>query len=355
MRKRALGLLVAVGLAVTACGSDTQGTPSAGAKPTKEVATTSRAPFDGEELSDGEVVKANKLDGARLQSPDDGRLRNYGAAVEVLDFGTADVIDAGEGTQYGAGPDSTLLAFRLRVAPFADDIADKVSATVSVDGRQRSLPDFEYTLSDSGEDTTVQYLVAVPNDRREVELELKYADLAQTFDLLDGRRTGDQPDILYRSSDNAVVYLENLTPAKLTVTDAEGGAGTYVVAVTNATLTYFTTDLGDQPSGPDKAWLAVRFEPTGEGAMEYKATGCVVPFAAFGVTDDSGGAYPVVDRHSSMDQYETVKTLVFEVPADLATAKLNLTTTSLTCKYGGVDYPFAVSGPATVAMDFPED
>jgi len=358
MRKRALALLAAVGLLVTACGSDTQGSPSAGSKPSKKATTTtSRAPFDGEELSDGEVVKAGKLDGARLQPPDDGRLRSYGAALEVLDFGTADVIDAGEGTQYGAGEDSTLLAFRLRVTAFADDAGQKVTATVSVDGRQRSLPDFEYALNDSGDDTTVQYLVAVPNDRREVELELKYADLAQTFDLLEGERTGDQPDVLYRSPDSPSVYVENLTPAKLAILDEDGQAGSYVVAVTRAELTYFTAELGDVPSADDKAWLVVTYEPTGDGSLHLNpdAAACTVPFAAFSLSGGAGGTYPVVDKHSSMEEFAAEKVLVFEVPADLGAAVLTAAPAGFNCTNGGIDYPYTVSGQAKVEMTLPAD
>ncbi len=358
MRKRALALLAAVGLLVTACGSGTQGSPSAGSKPTKKATTTtSRAPFDGEELSDGEVVKADKLDGARLQSPEDGRLRNYGAALEILDFGTADVIDAGSGMEYGAGADSTLLAFRLRVTSFSDDAGQKVSATVSVDGRQRSLPDFEYALTDSGDDSTVQYLVAVPNDRREVELELKYADLAQTFDLLEGERTGDQPDVLYRSPDSPSVFVENLTPAKLALLDEDGQAGSYVVAVTRAELTYFTAELGDVPAADDKAWLVVTYEPTGDGSLDLSpdAAACVVPFAAFSLADGTGGKYPVIDKHSSMEEFESEKVLVFEVPADLTDATLTVAPQGFNCSNGGTPYPYTASGSATVTMTLPED
>jgi hypothetical protein len=204
----ALVLLTAVGLLTTACSSGTEGTPVAAGKEARtDKTSTSRAPFDGERLDDGEVVQVNKLDGIRLESPDDGALRSWGVTVDVVDFGTADVIDGGHGFDYGAGEDSTLLAFRLLVAPYLDDASEKVTATVSVDGRQRSLPDFEYSLGEAGDEQTLLYLVAVPKDRREVELELKYADFAQQFDLLEGRRIGEQPDILYRSEDAPTVYV----------------------------------------------------------------------------------------------------------------------------------------------------
>ncbi|MBB4908307.1 hypothetical protein [Actinophytocola algeriensis] len=353
--RRAL-VLLAAGLFLTACGTDTEGRPTAAAgQKTSEPTTTSRAPFDGEVLGTGEVVRADKLDGIRLESPEDGAVRSYGVAAEVLDFGTADVVDTGDGVQYGAADDATLLAFRLRVTPFAEDLSQKVTATVSVDGRQRSLPDFEYAVGTPGEDQTVQYLVGVPNDRREVELELKYAGLAQQFDLLEGRRTGEQPGILYRSPDEPSVYVENLTPAKLPVVDEDDEPGNYVVAVTRAELTYFTTELGDVPGADDKAWLVVTYEPTGDGSIDTSfPTGCVLPFASFALTAD-GETYPVVDKHSEMEEFEQEKVLVFEVPSGLTTATLTVKAQPFSCLYGGDDYPYRPTGEAAVEITLPED
>jgi hypothetical protein len=355
--RRALVLLTAVGLLVTGCASGTEGTPTAaGQARTTSRTTTSEVPFDGEVLGDGEVVRVDKLDGIRLESPDDGHLRNFGVAVDVVDFGTADVVDGGSGYQYGAEDESTLLAFRLRVATFVEDAGEKVKATVSVDGRQRSLPDFEYSIGDSGEDQTVQYVVGVPKDRREVVLELKYADFAQQFDLLEGKRAGTQPDILYRSDDAPFVYVENLTPAKLPVTNQDGEPGTYIVGVTQAALTYFAPELGDVPADKKKAWLVVTYEPTGEGALEYEpsAIGCMVPFAAF-TLDDGTTTYPVVDKHSTMKEFSSEQRLVFEVPASLTRATLKLATPGFSCASGGMDYPVTATGEATVDMTLPQD
>jgi hypothetical protein len=354
--RRALVLLTTVGLLTTACASGTEGTPT----PVKQAKTTktstSRAPFNGERLDDGEVVKVDKLDGVRLESPDDGALRNYGVGVDVVDFGTADVVDAGSGFEYGAREDSTLLAFRLRVTPFVQDVNEKVKATVSVDGRQRSLPDFEYTLGDPNEDTTIQYVVGVPKDRREVQLELKYADLAQQFDLLEGKRVGEQPDVLYRSQDAPFVYVENLTPSKLQIANADGEPGAYVVGVTRAQLTYFAPELGDVPADKEQAWLVVDYEPGGEGSLETspEATGCTVPFAAFTLNDGKTDR-PVIDKYSKMEEFSSVQRLVFEVPADLTDARLILKPQSFSCASGGTDYPFTAVGDATVVMTLPKD
>jgi hypothetical protein len=353
--RRAL-VLLAAGLLVSACGAGTAGRPTAGAGGSAAArTTTSRAPFEGEVLGNGEVVSADKLDGIRLESPEDGRLRDFGVAVEVLDFGTADVVDVGDGSQYGVDDDATLLAFRLRVTPFVDDLGQKVTATVSVDGRQRSLPDFEYAIGTPGEDQTVQYLVGVPDDRREVELELKYAGLAQHFDLLEGRRTGDQPDILYRSPDEPSVYVENLTPAKLPVHDEDGEAGAYVLAVTRAELTYFTAELGDVPGDGKKAWLVVTYEPAGDGSMTLSGvSGCVLPFAAFTLTA-GGETYPVVDKHSSMEEFDSEKVLVFEVPASLTAATLSVAAQPFNCRSGGTGYPYTPTAGTKLEITLPED
>jgi hypothetical protein len=356
--RRALVLLTAVGFLASACASGTEGTPtSIKAKTTKT--STSQAPFDGERLADGEVVKVDKLDGIRLESPDDGRLRNYGTGVDVLDFGTADVVDDGAGTQYGAGKDSTLLAFRLEVTAYTDDDdrSQKITATVSVDGKQRSLPQFEYAFTDVGEGETLQYLVAIPNDRREVELELKFAGLAQTYDLLEGKRTGEQPEVLYRSDDTPFVYVENLTPAKISgVVERDQEAGSYVVAVKRAELNYFTPKLGDLPKDDKHAWLIVTYEAQGEGTLATypPASGCTVPFADFSLSDGKA-TYPVVDKYSAMDVYGD-KTLAFEVPADLTDAKLTLTSKGFPCDNTGWTDQFVVnSAPADVTMTLPKD
>jgi hypothetical protein len=351
--RRALVLLAAVGLLAAGCA--TEGTPTA-AKQTRTTKTsTSHAPFDGERLDDGEVVKVDKLDGIRLESPDDGRIRNYGVAVDVVDFGTSDIVDAGD-TEYGAQDDSTLLAFRLRVAPFLEEISDKITATVSVDGKQRSLPEFEYSMGTVGDDQTLQYVVGVPEDRRSVELELKYAGFAQQFDLLEGKRTGEKPEILYRSDDEPSVYVENLTPAKITVANEDGEPGAYIVNVKRAELTYFAPELGDVPTDAKNAWLVVTYEPTGEGSLQFSpdATACVVPFAAFKLNDGTKD-YAVVDKHSTMKEFASQQTLVFEVPASLTDATLTLATQGFSCTNGGTQYPYTASGQATVTMTLPQD
>jgi hypothetical protein len=356
MRRTAVvAVLVGVIGLVAACGEDTAGTPKGSPKKSSSPPSTSRAPFDGEVLADGEVVKVEKVDGVDLKSPDDGQLHNYGVGMEVLDFGTADVVDAGEGLEYGAKEDSSLLAFRLRVVPFADSLGDKVSATVSVDGVQRELPDFEYALGGgtSQGDTTLQYVVAVPKDRREVELELKYANLPQTYDLLEGKRTGEEPEVLYRSEDSPSVYVESLTPGTVQVTDADGEAGSYTVTVNRAELTYFASELGELPSGPDKAWLVLAHETRGDGSLDSSFYECGIPSTAYTLTDDSGTAYQAAGKYFTGGTMGGDQTVVFEVPADLTTAELTVAPQSFSCN-GGIDVTFTATAPGKVSISLPE-
>src|SRR5262245_32435268 len=114
--RRALVLLTAVGLLVSGCASGTEGTPTSAKQQGRTTKTsTSHAPFHGERLDDGEVVKVDKLDGIRLESPEEEALRSFGVGIDVVDFGTGDVVDGGSSGEYGAREGSTLLAFRLRV------------------------------------------------------------------------------------------------------------------------------------------------------------------------------------------------------------------------------------------------
>lgn len=362
MRRTAVvAVLVGVIGLVAGCGEDTAGTPS-GSSRSKEPSkppSTSRAPFDGEVVSDGEVVKVEKLDGVDLKSPDEGQLHNYGVAVEVLDFGTADVVGAGDGLEYGADDGSSLLAFRLRVVPSkiegGTSLGDKVSATVAVDGVQRELPEFEYAVGDSaGEgDTTLQYVVAVPEDRREVELELKYANLPQTYDLLEGKRTGEEPEVLYRSEDSPSVFVESLTPGTVQVVDPEGEAGSYTLTVNRAELTYFASDLGQLPSGPDKAWLVLTHETRGDGSLDSSFYVCSMPATAYTLTDDAGTTYEAAGEYFSGGSMGEDQSVAFEVPADLVKADLKVAPQSFSCN-GGIDVTFTATAPATVGITLPE-
>jgi hypothetical protein len=110
------------------------------------------------------------------------------------------------------------------------------------------------------------------------------------------------------------------------------------------------------PSAEDKAWLVVDYKPTGDGSLESgpEASDCMLPFAAFTVSDGTG-TYPVVDKHSSMVEFDNDQRLVFEVPAELTTATLRLATQGFTCRFAGDDYPYTATGEATVAMTLPQD
>ena len=242
-----LGVLVVAGLALGGCAGEVTGTPTAGGSGGS--ATSSRSePFEGRLLKPNEVVKADKLDGVALQPITDGVLRNYGTTLTVLEVGTSDVIEgASESDQEDLGADegSTLLAFRVRVEAPGDSVSDKVTGSVTVDGVSRSLPEFSTVLgSYSKDDSTLQYIVPVPDNRRSVELELKYANLSQKFDLLEGRRVGEAPVVLYRSKSGPDLVNESLTPSQVSVAAMPGSDGeqeSYALSGPKATLSFFST------------------------------------------------------------------------------------------------------------------
>ncbi|GAB3897270.1 hypothetical protein GCM10029964_079850 [Kibdelosporangium lantanae] len=109
-------------------------------------------------------------------------------AVKLVEFGTADQIDD-SGESYRAADGSALIAFRTSttVAESAKSgTLEQIAVGVSVDGTQRALPDFFGSRSTTGP-STASYVVAVPEQRRTVDLQLKSAGLTQAIDLLEGK------------------------------------------------------------------------------------------------------------------------------------------------------------------------
>lgn len=352
-----LGVLVVAGLALGGCAGEVTGTPTAGGSGGS--ATSSRSePFEGRLLKPNEVVKADKLDGVALQPITDGVLRNYGTTLTVLEVGTSDVIEgASESDQEDLGADegSTLLAFRVRVEAPGDSVSDKVTGSVTVDGVSRSLPEFSTVLgSYSKDDSTLQYIVPVPDNRRSVELELKYANLSQKFDLLEGRRVGEAPVVLYRSKSGPDLVNESLTPSQVSVAAMPGSDGeqeSYALSGPKATLSFFSPANAGVASAPDKAWLAVTYLPTASGASYAKS--CVATAADFTVTDDKGGTFQAQDSQSKIEKYDSQR-IAFEVPGDLKKAKLTFAPKTMNCDYSGYPAQWTISGAATIDIAFTE-
>lgn len=352
--------VAAVGVAAAGCGSGTAGQASAGAASTtlstsaSATSSTSAEPFDGEVLKRGEVAKLDDTSGARLNPVSDGDLRNFGISAKVFEIGTTDEITSGGGYRPEAGNKLLVFSIKVELHEKSSSLSGKVSASVSVEGRQQNLPGFDDLLSYGEQDATLHYAVGVPEQNpHDVELQLKYSDLAQRFDLLDGRRTGDQPAALYRSDDYPTVWVEQLTPSSFEFTDPDDGEGPtkFTIPVERAELTYFAPVTGNAPSGQDKAWLVLRYKAVGEGPNANYASDCGVPLPAYTLTDDQGGTYQPVDRHSRVDSDGTVVT--FEVPAALATATLRVAPTTLNCDTGGTSEPWPARGTAEIPFTLP--
>lgn len=349
---RLLAGAVGVCLLVTSCGDDAAGSATSGQG--DGAPSTSAAPFDGTTLDIGEAQQVSSVDGARMQAVEDGLVRSYRTSVEVVEIGSADEV-ADADVRYRAAKGGKLIAVTLTVTRDDEDTGgdseETVVANVSVDGKQRELPDFGSV--ESGD--TVNYVVAVPGDRRSVDLELKYAGLAQQFDLLEGEPKGERPDGLYRAADSTVVYQENLTPAAFEVSPYPPDWATYTVMVPLVDLGYFAYN-GEVPADPDKAWLSFlvskEIEPAGI---------CTAPLSAYSLTDADATAYQPSDAASSVPEAgfltdDTNSVIGFEVPADLESATLTVATTQLPCETSTATVTtVGARGQASIAVTLPKD
>lgn len=350
-RGHAVALLVAAAMTVAACGDETPNSAD-NRSPSRQTSTT---PFTGTTVAPGEVVKVDNLDGARLQQVDDGMVRSYETSVEVTEFGTADRLGSGDAA-YQADGDATLLVFSMTTEyNDPDDPPDAdVVAAVAVDDKQRELPDF--SSSDSGTGTgsdgqQTSYAVAVPKDRRSVTLDLKYSGVVQSFDLLEGKPTGERPDALYRADSGTVVYQEGLAPSQF---DVEVSSQTYTntVTVRRAALGYFPFYGHEMPSAKDKAWLAVRV------GLDASGTTCAAPLSAYTFTDADGTVYQPAQSASNISEPSLLDTpdaiVSFEVPADLAKGTLTITSPTMTCQTSTATYnEVPAHGAATVDITLP--
>ena len=350
-RCRAAALLLAAAVTVAACGDDAPD-PAANRSPNPPT-STSTTPFTGTTIEPGEVVRVDNLDGARLQQVRDGIVRSFETSVEVTEFGTADRLGSGDAA-YQAEGDATLLVFSMTTdrtdredsnEPDAD-----VVAAVAVDDKQRELPDFSATESEAdGEQTN--YVVAVPKNRRSVTLDLKYNGVVQSFDLLEGKPTGERPDALYRPDSGTVVYQEGLTPSQF---DVQVSSQTYTntVTVRRAELGYFPAVGHEMPSAPDKAWLSMRV------GMDASGTTCSAPLTAYTFTDADGTAYQPAQSTSQVSEPSLLDTpdavVAFEVPADLEKGTLTMTAPHVTCQVSTATYEeVPASGTVTVDVTLP--
>jgi hypothetical protein len=353
----AAAISVTTVITVAGCGSDEGGVPLGGLPTT--TTSTSRAPFDGKTIASGEVQKVSDLGGAKMQTlKDDAEIRGYRTSVKVLEFGTAEQIDADGG--YRGADGTVLIAFRVsvQVEKGDGDIKGQVTANVSVDGTQRTLNDLISTSS-SGSDSpkTTSYVLAVPEkDRRSVDLELKSAGTVQSFDLLEGKPKGDRPKALYRPAEGTTLIQQSLTPATFEIAPKGAFDSTNTVTVSDMYFSYFNPETGAAPSGSDKAWLAFY------GSSKTKSPGyytCVAVPAAHKLIDDKQATYQPTPSSDLPAQPSLVGEAsfraVFEVPGDLTKATFSIAPTQAVCQLSTATYtPVPARGDAKIEVNIPE-
>jgi hypothetical protein len=355
-RIRIVALTVAAGVSLTGCSDTTDGQAAGISLPTttKATTTTSRPPFYGKTLTEGEVQKVSDLSGARMQPVTGGEVRGLHVAAKVLEFGTGDQIGS-NGGGYQPPDGASLIAFRVSVtvdSSATSSLDSQVVASVSVDGKQRSLTDF---LAPRSGTQTSSYLIAVPEERRAVDLELKSPGVVQQFDLLEGKPKGDRPAALYRAANGTAVFQQALTPSGYEVAPRAGKfSAVNTVTISQAEFGYFNGKTETAASTVDKAWLTFNGSNKAQNGES-----CVAPLAAHKLTDDKGTVYEAATS-SDMPAHpdiigESPFILTFEVPADMKKATLSVAPTTVTCQVSTANFqPVPARGEAKFDITIPE-
>jgi hypothetical protein len=353
-------LAAAISIAITGiagCGSGEGGIPLGG-QPTTTTTSKTRPPFNGKTVATGEVQKVSDLGGAKMQTlKDDAEIRGYRTSVKVLEFGTADQIDADGG--YRGADGTVLIAFRVsvQIAKGEGDIKGQITANVSVDGTQRTLNDLISSTAEGASPKTYSYVVAVPEkDRRSVDLELKSAGTVQSFDLLEGKPKGDRPQALYRPADATMLVQQSLTPATFEIAPKGTFDTTQTVTVSDMYFSYFHPETGAAPSGSDKAWMVFY------GNSKTKSPGyynCAPAPAAHKLVDDKQATFQPAPSSELPSQPpivgEATFQAAFEVPGDISKATFSVAPTQAVCQLSTATFvPVPARGDAKIEVTVPE-
>ncbi|MET0237329.1 MAG: hypothetical protein ABW224_21955 [Kibdelosporangium sp.] len=350
-----IAMVVPVVVATAGCGGGESGIPLGG-QPTTTT-SKSRLPFNGKTVAAGDVQKVNDLGGAKMQTLAGAEIRGYRTSLKILEFGTAEQIDADGGYR---GVDGTvLIAFRVsvQVAKGDGDIKGQVTANVSVDGTQRTLNELVGSVVEGASPKTYSYVVAVPEqDRRSVDLELKSVGTVQSFDLLEGRPKGDRPKALYRPADGTQLIQQSLTPATFEVAPKGTFDSTHTVTVSDMYFSYFHPDTGTAPSSPDKAWLV--FHGTGKTKSPGYYT-CVPTPDSHRLIDDKQVTYQAAPSSKLPSQTSIVGDTdfkaVYEVPSDIAKATFTVAASKAVCQISTGTYATVdARGEAKIEVTVPE-
>ncbi len=185
----------------------------------------------------------------RLHVPLDGRINGDGFTAQVTGYRFGEVLGAG-GSAIRARKGQELLVFGLNASTRA------LAASLVVGGHREPLPH----TSGTAPFVTVYYLASVPQQAKDVGLELSRDGFTQEFSFTDGRREGPQPSILYATATGWEVPLDLPGEADLSVLGPRGGVREKATQVLNisASLTYFLPGTNATAGGPREAWLVVR-------------------------------------------------------------------------------------------------
>ena len=301
--------------------------------------------------------------GVALSAPSDGRTAGDGFLSEVTGVGIGYRFGSGK-QAWQARPGQRLVAFSLAgTLPGQNVNGNTVTGTLIVDGVRQPLPA-------QPPNPPVDYLASVPVDTRDVAVQLAAGGLAQTFSVTAGAREGVQPAVLYRDRLDWQTVDQIGETINFPTPDPAAGllaSASTDVELTSATLTWFGPDPTDPtPADQSKAWLVLdltsgQHDPnvlesltytSGLSGQEVTLTqpgGQPVPSTVTG----RGGPNDLVSAGTGI----TGGIYYFQVPADLTTATLTVTPSTLqvASSYdpaGTSATAIPVAGSGTFALDF---
>lgn len=303
--------------------------------------------------------------GIALHVPADGRLNGYGFATDVTGYRFTGQVGAGDST-IRAATGQRLLVFGLRGSA-ASTASQSVgtpapTALLDVDGAEQPLPTANLSVG-----SPVYYLASVPARSREVSVQLSSQGYTQTFSFTAGSRQLPAPTVLYRAKDawqatdplDQTVTVptpdpaENLPDAALDVT------------VRSAILTWFgPRDPSQHPADPAHAWLVLdaTSQPHQTQALaigsqlNYLST---LPASAVTLTTpDAGQPIPATltgqggPADQSADQSGLFGGVYYwQVPADLTSATVTITTGTITAEDSWLGSPQTITVPGHLTFN----
>ena len=193
------------------------------------------------------TIRTVATPGIALHVPADGRINGNGFAIDITGYRFAYQVGYGSAAK-NAASGQALLVFALTGS------GTNAMGNLEVDGQGEPLPSSRPTVS-----KPAYFLASVPEDAKDVALEISANGFSQTFSFTKGHREGVQPAVLYRGPDQwdqvdsigQVSYVA--TPDKV-----DGDTDSRIEAtLTSATLTYFLPSTGATPASPAKAWVVL--------------------------------------------------------------------------------------------------